>query len=261
MILKNDIIVEKSLFNGDIVDYEMQVNELYNLLITITNELNIKSLEKVIIKNNKIFTNEQGLALFNYKNNSSQIEFARKPFVNFNRNQYPELKSEALATIYHEMYHVHDNENLQEITLKSASNIKYNSLTIGMKYWSEFYAYYMTCDIYSSRYTFEQFDKIYCEINYQKSNKYTINDFYYYISKLTAYSVKDTLKNDGFKNHRIYYCTEYQHIVVKLNEILNKYPYGLTIDDLIELGNLYYKLGIVFFIRSSTKSNKFDTCL
>ena len=148
MFSKEDIcILTNTIFDKkcDRIDYQKNLEDLYNLVIKIINELNIISLSKITIKEVNLFEKEAGAALFRiYKCTPiSEVELSRKTFVQFNNSQNSALKNEALATIYHELYHVYDKEKL--FNLFGNVKIKKKELPyykIGVQYWSEFFAYY-----------------------------------------------------------------------------------------------------------------------
>lgn len=254
MFTKADIFIENDFFllinkRADMVDYEKRTADLYALISKIIKELNITSLSKVIIKNINLFDNEAGKATttINRDNILSEIELSRKTFVQFDNNRNVELRNQAIATIYHEFYHVHDKENIYNklnIPMLYSEDLKYYK--IGVKYWSEFFAYYNTCNLYISNYPYIQFDNIYIEG--RRNNRLdanSIQNLFYFISNIIAYSSQNKCL-DEFDNYisLSYLSKNINYIILsnKLNEIRYDYPNNISTKLFIDLGKLYCNL-------------------
>lgn len=154
------------------------------------------------------------------------------------------------------MYHIHDRENCLNQLLKNKENptdIKHNTkfFTIGLQYWSEFYAYYMTCDIYASHYALERFEEMYCKTIHKKQDSFDFDKLYYYISELTAFLLKENCHINFKESKDWHYCTDsnesYLNLKNKLLNILKDYPENITYETLVNLGQLYYEFGQSLF--------------
>lgn len=267
MFSKNDIIVESPPFGfdkGDMIDYDKNINDLFNLIAEIINDLNITSLKSVTINQTNIFTEEKGTVRFE-SINKAHVEFCRKVFAQFNNKTNSKLRNEALATIYHEMYHILDRENCLKKLFKNKAiqnNIKDNTnfFVIGLQYWSEFYAYYMTCDIYASCYALESFDEIYSNAKSGSANSFNFDKLYYYISELTAFVLKENCHINFKESEYWHYYVEGNKYYLNLkNELLNTlkgYPENISQQTFIILGKLYYEFGESLFAPRDRSGDK-----
>lgn len=195
MFTKENIIIQNDTLRFlnpkcDMTDYEKNTDDLYILVTKIIEELHIISLLKITVKDIDLFEKEGGRAVFIINNNiiSSEIEISRKTCVQFNNINNTELKNEALATIYHELYHIYDKENLYH----KFRNVKISSreiqyYRIGIQYWSEFFAYYKTKELYMSEYPIKQFNSVYSKIRQNEPNQNAVEDFFYIVSNISAY--------------------------------------------------------------------------
>lgn len=237
MFSKDNIIVEKFIFpHADMTDHAKQKQDLYLLCKNIICELSISTLETIHIKGQDIFSNEAGNAVFNFNKNKSCIELNRKPYVNFNNDSNIELKTEALATIYHEMYHIQDCENcasaLSIIPPKSDTDLYY----IGFHYWSEFYAYYMTRNIYISDYAYKTLDKVCVQV---KNNPIdNSKQLFYTVSQVAAYVYNNSSPNSHCLANNRYF----KKLILVFEHILINYPQSICRDNFIILGEVYYEL-------------------
>ena len=245
IILTDNFIDEKFNKSG----FQKYIDDLYALVIEIVNELNITSLSKITIKEPNLFEKEAGMVLFSFNRNISvsEVELSRKTFVQFNNSQNPDLKNEALATIYHELYHVYDKENL--INLFGNVKIKKKELPyyqIGVQYWSEFFAYYKTKELYMSDYPIIQFDSVYSKMRQNEPCQNVVDDFFYIVSNISAYMknqqyIEELENNTDFKYFKK--NVSYDALVEKLNSIMQIYPENVnSIEDFISLGKMYCKL-------------------
>lgn len=245
IILTDNFIDEKFNKSG----FQNYIDDLYSLIIEIVNELNITSLSKITIKEPNLFEKEAGMVLFNFNGSIpvSEVELSRKTFVQFNNLQNSDLRNEALATIYHELYHVYDKENL--FNLFCNVKIKKKELPyyqIGVKYWSEFFAYYKTKELYMSDYPIIQFNSIYSKMRQNEPSQNAVKDFLYIISNIVAYMKNQQyireLENDtDFKYFKK--DVSYNDLVEKLNAIMQIYPKNVdNVGDFISLGKTYCKL-------------------
>lgn len=252
MFTKENIIIQNDTLRFlnpkcDMTNYEKNTNDLYDFVTKIIEELHIKSLLKITVKDADLFEKEGGRAVFTINNNiiSSEIEISRKTYIQFNNENNIELKNEALAIIYHELYHVYDRENLynkfKDIHI-SPEELKYYK--IGVQYWSEFFAYYKTKKLYMSEYPIQYFNSQYTKSELSKEENF--NNLLYVISVICAYMPDEKYLKDLENTTYYYYCKNNKNLIEiknKLDSIISNYPENITtIDIFIELGKLFYKL-------------------
>lgn len=252
MFTKENIIIHNDILKilnpkCDMTDYNKNTNDLYDLITKIIDELHIVSLTKVCVKDIAIFEKENGRAIFNVNDNVlfSEIEINRKTYVQFNNYTNIELRNEALSTIYHELYHIYDKENLyrkfRNIQI-SPEEVKYYK--IGIQYWSEFFAYFKTRELYMSIYPIQFFNAVYANSDLSKEEKF--NNLLYTISIICAYMTNEKYMKDLGRTTYYYYYKDNKNIIEiknKLDSIISNYPKNITtIDVFIELGKLFYSL-------------------
>lgn len=258
IILTDNLIDEKFNKSG----FQKYIDDLYDLVVEIVNELNITSLSKITIKEPNLFEKEAGMVLFSFNGNIpvSEVELSRKTFAQFNNSQNSDLKNEALATIYHELYHVYDKENL--FNLFGNVKIKKKELPyyqIGVKYWSEFFAYYKTKELHISDYSIIQFDSVYSKMRQNKPSQNEVEDFFYIVSNISAYMknqqyVRELENDTDFKYFKK--DVSYDALVKKLNTIMQIYPENVNnVEDFISLGKMYCKLLEHFWYKIKFSSN------
>lgn len=252
MFTKENITIQNDILRilnpkCDMIDYEKNTNDLYELIIKIIEELHIVSLLKVTVKDLDLFEKEGGRAVFTVNNNTiiSGIEISRKTYAQFNNENNTELKNEALATIYHELYHIYDRENLynrfKDLQIPSKELQYYK---IGMQYWSEFFAYIKTKELYMSEYPIQYFNSLYTNSNLSKEEKF--NHLLYVISIICAYMPNEKYLYD-LENTTYYYNYKNNKNIIEIKKeldlILSNYPKNIkTIYSFIELGKLFYRL-------------------
>lgn len=251
MFTKDKIIVQNDTLGFlnskcDMADYEKNTKDLYEVVAKIIDELHITSLTKITVKDVDLFEKEGGRAVFTVNNNTitSEIEISRKSYVQFNNENNIKLKNEALATIYHELYHVYDRENLynkfKNLQIPSKELQYYK---IGIQYWSEFFAYIKTKELYMSEYPIQYFNSLYTNSNLSKEENF--NNLLYVISVICAYMPNEKYLNDLVNTTHYYYYQNNKNIIEikeKLDSILLNYPDNIRTTDFIELGKLFYKL-------------------
>lgn len=254
MFTKENIIIQNDTLGFlnpkcDMTDYEKNTNDLYELVTKIIEELHIISLLKVTVRDVNLFEKEGGRAVFTINNHtvSSEIEISRKTYVQFNNENNIELKNEALATIYHELYHIFDRETLYSKfkDLQIPSN-EYQYYKIGIQYWSEFFAYYKTKELYMSDYPILQFNSVYSKMRQNDPSQNAVEDFFYIVSNISAYMKNQQyireLENDTYFKY-FKKDVSYDDLVEKLNTIMQIYPENVNnIEDFISLGKMYCKL-------------------
>lgn len=245
------IILDFNMFNSMLseMNFDTQINDLYSLLFQIITELNITSLSKVIIVDFSYSKTTNGKTSYNLGNNimSSQVEFDKRVFVNFNNAQNIELKNEALEVIYHELYHVYNEENLfykfahKKIPIEDSPYCR-----IGAKCWAEYLSYYKTQGFHMSDYPFKEFDIIYNRIKQEKPKAEVINGFFYMLSNICAYeSDKEYIKKlediTYFKNVRV--DSRYIAITKELDNIMKCYPDNIVgVEIFTNLGKIFCEL-------------------
>lgn len=247
MLTKNDIIIEESLFpESDIIDYEKQISDLLSLINDLISEFNIRTLKKIIIKNNVLISKEQGRAVFNGIQMQSHIELGRITFCQFNNSNLsnPQEQCRALATICHEVCHIYDKENCVKALSERIPDELFDVFKIGIQNWSEYLAYYLTCKIYADKGVIKDYNEITSHIKQRPSDN-DIKMFYYFTSKIIAFYTNKECKlyHNSVISHFIYtnkYCEDIMKILLN---IYDKYPDHICIDDFIQLGQTYHKYG------------------
>lgn len=232
MFTKEDIIISdfvSSELKCIKINLDNQINDLYILVSRVINELKINSLSKILIVDFSSSQNTNGRTLYSLGNSSmsSQIEIDKNIFINFN-NRDIDLKNKALETIYHELYHVYNEENLfykfgnAKIPIEDSPYCK-----IGTKCWAEYLSYYKTKEFHMSDYPFEEFDLIYNIIQQRKTNQEVINRFLYMVSNICAYvSNEQYIKKLEATTYFFAISKEprYIEMINQLSNILECYP-------------------------------------
>lgn len=258
MFTKENIIIQNDTLGFlnpkcDMTDYEKNTNDLCELVTKIIEELHIISLQKVTVRDANLFEKEGGRAVFTINNHtiSSEIEISRKTYVQFNNKNNIDLKNEAFATIYHELYHIFDRETLynkfNDIQISSKELGYYK---IGIQYWSEFFAYYKTKELHMSEYPVQQFDAIYYEIKRSRPNELMLNNLFYIISTIIAYSSNPNYINRMENMKYLLNDTKYINLSKRLNEIIIDYPQNVnSVNVFVDLGKMYCDLLNHFFYK------------
>lgn len=265
MFIKEDIIISKDNFINkkcDMINYDENIEALFVLADKIIKDLKIVSLSKIKIKNINFFDNEAGKVtfIFNSGEMASEIELSRKTFAQFNNPQNTVLKNEALATIYHEFYHIYDRENIIykiNTLLLSQDDLLYYK--IGIKYWSEFFAYYKTCNLHISDYPFRQFNSLYQKMKQYKPNEDIIYEFFYFVSNIIAYILNGKYLNkldESIELNIFHKDKGFISLSNELNKILYDYPNNIATNVFINLGKLYCNLLKHFSYEILIKDNK-----
>lgn len=247
MLTKNDIIIEDSLFpESDIIDYEKQISDLLSLINDLISEFNIRTLKKIIIKNNVLISKEQGRAVFDGIQMQSRIELGRITFCQFNNSNLsnPQEQCCALATICHEVCHIYDKENCVKALSGRIPDELFDVFKLGIQNWSEYLAYYLTCKIYADKGVIKDYNKVISCMEQRHSDD-DIKMLYYFTSKMIAFYTNKECKlyHNIAIGHFIYtnkYCEDITKILLN---IYDKYPDHIYINDFIQLGQAYHKYG------------------
>lgn len=232
MFTKDDIAISDLIISNlklTKIDLDDQINDLYILIYEASNKLKITSLSKVIITDFLSSKDTNGRTSYNLGDNimSSQIEIDKDTFTNFSNSDI-DLKNKSLETIYHELYHVYNEENLfykfgqVKIPIEESPYCR-----IGTKCWAEYLSYYKTKEFHMSDYPFKDFDLIYNIIQQRRANPEVINRFLYMISNICAYeSNKQYIKKLEDSTYFSYIRKDkrYNDIVEQLNDIMQCYP-------------------------------------
>ena len=211
------------------INLDNQINHLYILTAEVIDELKVTSLSKILIIDFSSSPNTNGRTSYSLGNSSmsSQIEIDKKVFINFN-NRDIDLKNKALETIYHELYHVYNEENLfykfgkVKIPIEEVPYCK-----IGTKCWAEYLSYYKIKEFHMSDYPFKEFNLIYNIIQQRKANPEVINRFLYMISNICAYeSNKQYIKKLEDTTYFTYIRKDgrYNNFIDQLKNIMQCYP-------------------------------------
>lgn len=257
MLKQEQILIEDSPFINDKSSY-IDIDKAKRILCEIANQiidaLNIQSLASIKIREPNLFENKLGRTNSQIVDGKmiSHIELAYEVFVNVyidieHSNFENHIKS--VSTIWHEFYHVYDNENLFQYTM-IPSDINRTELSYyicGKKYWSEFFVNYKTFEYYETEYKYDMLAdsyNLFKEVSSHNNMHEAIPEYQKYIyclSTVLGYACNsnhnvlcdDTLGQikeqnfvDSVKNQLLY--------------ILNHYPTDLTYSDLVKLGEIFY---------------------
>lgn len=252
MLTKENIFVEdetvRMLKHVDTLDYLENIDKLYNLIIDFNQRFDISSLEQVTIKDIDLFSERKGMTISKLEDNKyhHKIELSMKAFVNFYNDKNIPLKNEALSIIYHELYHIYnENSLLASFQDNQINNEDFLYYWIGTEYWGEFFAYYKTRELHITDYPIKQFNKLYSDIRTSGANKDTVHRLFYLISNIIAYFLNNENYLNQAENTNFIYIKKdknYNKICLELKNILSNYPNDLSMEGFINLGKIYCKL-------------------
>lgn len=252
MLTKENILVEdetvRMLKHVDTLDYSENIDKLYDLIIEFNKKYDISSLEQVTIKDIDLFSERKGMTISKLEDSKyhHKIELSMKTFINFYNDQNTPLKNEALSIIFHELYHVYDeNSLLASFINNQISDEDFPYYHIGTEYWGEFFSYYKTRELHITDYPVKQFDKLYSNIRANAENKDLVHRLFYLVSNIIAYSIDNDAYLNKIRNTNFNYLIKdknYDILCFELKNILSNYPNNLSMMDFINLGKTYCDL-------------------
>lgn len=203
--------------------------KLYVLVAKMIEQLNLRSLEEVVIKSQILFDSNLGTA---YAGKTIKLSFSVASILaNGPDSSHPEKYPDALATLYHEGYHISD---YQQVRLKLL-NLSPDA-TIGYKAWTEFFAVYATHSICEQDHQYRSFESAFSK--YPKDEE----KCRYYTSHLMGYllhenhSPKCEQLVNQFLNTKHIEATKHH-----LQGMLERYA-NISVADLTTLKELFDKL-------------------
>lgn len=245
MLTQENIIFENACFIAESIlqiNKEAIVKSIYKQVIPILEELKIYSLQKIIIKDLSLFDCILGTARMN--SISSTIKLSYQTAIQLSDVSHRE-HNEGLATLYHEMYHIKDYENIGKQLLHASE--KTAETETGYDLWTEFFATYSSFSVCESSHVYESFDSCF--------NKWDspINDKKYYLSHLMGYYLNKGHSSTCEQLISKHLCKKYvQQLSVKLMSILEQYP-AVSIKNIEELKTLMDKVATNKYDLSDSK--------
>ena len=233
MFGRDDIIFENDIFvSGSMISKEEIVDAVYEASTYFINEMNITSLNKIIIKPIAFFESTLGTARNNGE--KSTIELAYVTAVNIKndpkRNVIKKHK-EAMATLCHEFCHIRDFELVWKRLIKEDENSK-QEIELGFDVWTEFFATYCSFYIYEDVRLYDSFKNSFQGKGGNKN---------YYTSRLLGYYL-----NEGHSK----YCNQLVKMYLNKDEVdvlvncfkkmISAYA-EISKSDLMKCGNLITK--------------------
>lgn len=196
MLKKEDIIIKDAFpfLHDNNFEYDKNISDLCDLSNQIIEKYDIKTLSTIEIYFDSLLNKKLGQAIYNFNHRTSKVQLDQSIFSNFNRKEQEEIQQKALATIYHEFYHIYDKENYWDMFLTRLPNNDKTYFQTGSKYWGEFYAYYKSGEIYADEYVVNEVTKLYSKSKTKKLDESEQQSYFYFISKFIAFSLNDKCK-------------------------------------------------------------------
>lgn len=203
--------------------------KLYVLVEEMIEQLALRSLEKVVIKSQILFDSNLGTA---YADKTIKLSFSVASTLADGIDRcHPEKYMDALATLYHEGYHISDYQKVMKKLLNP-------SLTMenGYKIWTEFFAVYSTYSICEQDHQYSSFESVFSK--YPKDEE----ECRYCTSHLMGYLLHNEHSSECDRLINRFLNTKHIKETEKhLREMLEKYP-NISINDLNILKELFDKL-------------------
>lgn len=217
MFSKADVIFESSHFIAEKalqIDKQVILESVHRVAADILQELQIHSLNKIIIKNLNLFDNVLGTARMNSMNSSIALSFEAAIQLSDIDN---EMYQEGLSVLYHEMYHIKDYEIMGSSLLNHASN---NSvIETGYDLWTEFFATYSSFNVYEAECVYDSFDTCFLTWDSPLENKK------YFLSHLMGYYLNSEHSSRCEQLINKHLCKKHvQRLSTHITDMLKQYP-------------------------------------
>lgn len=226
------------------IDSKSIINAVYSTLSEAISELQISSLHSVVIKGVNLLESELGKAEFEDSGGqlSSMLTLGYITATNLRKDSkfYSEAKyKNALATVWHELYHIYDREKAIEPFINgplfSYPDIK--TIMAGINIWMEFFAVYSTFSICEQEHIYNDFRKAF------QSQPYDLNSVFYNTSRLLGYYLHKKRNSicDQLLQEHISDSVTLSNVKRLLESMLERYP-AFTSSDFINLYNLLFQI-------------------
>ena len=203
--------------------------KLYVLVNEMVEKLGLDSLEKVVIKSQILFDNNLGTA---YADKTIKLSFpVASILANGPDSSRPEKYLDALATLYHEGYHISDYQLVRRKLLNPSP-----TALIGYIIWTEFFAVYATHSICEQDYQYSSFESVFSKFpkDEEKCRYYTSHLMGYLLHENHSSKCKQLVNQ--FLNTKHIEATRHH-----LQGMLERYP-NISVADLTTLKELFDKL-------------------
>lgn len=203
--------------------------KLYVLVSEMAEKLALNSLENVIIKSKILFDSKAGTA---YEDNTIELSFSvASTLTNDPDHTHPDQYKDALATLYHEGYHISDYQKVMQKLSNPSS-----AVLIGYKIWTEFLAVYKTYHICEQDHQYRSFEIVFSKHPKDKT------DCRYFTSHLMGYFLhKDHSHECDQLIHHFLNTNYIEATTHHLQEMLDRYP-NISTDEFLTLKRLFEKL-------------------
>lgn len=204
-------------------------NKLNLLANQMIEQLELDSLEKIIIKPQVLFDSNMGTA---YADKTIKLSFSIASLLangpdGGNYDKY----MDALATLYHEGYHISDYQQVMRKIVNPSS-----TALAGYIIWTEFFAVYSTHYICEQDHQYSSFESVFSK--YPKDEE----KCRYYTSHLMGYFLHDEHSSECERLANQFLNTKHIEVTRQhLRGMLERYP-NISIDDLKTLKELFDKL-------------------
>lgn len=237
MLTKENIIFEDNiLIVGDSQDKERIRNRIFELAKSMILDLGLPLLNKIYIKRQMLCDNHHGAA-----RGDNEIELSFETATKLALDDIPsnsKRRQDALATLYHEGYHLFDYRRVKKKLIPSCPSIldKQSKVSRGYSLWTEFHAMYSTFNICEKESKYESFEKVFSE---RQRNP---DDCRYFASQIMGYWLN---KGHDPKCDRLvvqYLNLDYiEEAKQHLQDMLTRY-HNISCHDLESLSDLFDKL-------------------
>lgn len=226
------------LSNGMKYSKESIITSIHELATQIINELKVTSLKNIIIGEVSLYEKVLGEARMNSQ--KSEIKISYKIAVNLVNNHSlgyeQENKKDALATFYHEFYHILDYEKVwRNLSKQQLASCQLNDVQCGYDIWTEIYATYAAFNIKEQARIYNNFEYVFLYDNENISNKK------YHTARLLGYFLREEHSSTCDELIEKYLHTyTFKQVSDLLVEMLNSYP-NITAENLVQLNVLIEK--------------------
>lgn len=163
MLRKENIIFEDSIYIVGGYDIERIKNKILELAERMIFELDLFSLEKIYIRRQLLLDDKLGMARGD-KEICLSFGTAIKLALEDNHNDI--RRRDALATLYHEGYHIYDFRQLMRKLILCCPDIQneQSELSKGYRLWTEFFAVFSTFDICEQEHKYDSFENVFSKL-------------------------------------------------------------------------------------------------